>query len=123
MGFVTHPQGDVSVSDVSIARVPEYECAMVYERKIEIPSSLPLWSFFSSENLPNYDALPDVQYYSARDELFAEYETLQNAIANGDVDFILSKARERSQETDTAFYLEPGTTESKLRVSLQPSAE
>lgn len=117
--FTGSSEGDVSVLDISMSTVPEFEGAMVFEREIIIPSSLPNWSFFRSEDLPDYDAMPDDQYYAARDELFVEYETLQNAIVNRDVDLILTKANERSRETDLAFYQALGTTEAKLRTSLQ----
>ncbi len=113
-GFAPDEQGDVWVSEVSNKPVEDYAGAVIYERTLEIPSSLPLWAFFKSDELPNYDAMNDEDYDSAKNELLPEYRKVQQALENGDIDTILPLFEERSRETDDAFYLERGTTQKEL---------
>ncbi len=55
----------------------------------------------------------------ARDELFIEYEKLQNALVRKDVDSVIAMIGERNREIDMAFYQADGTTEKKIRSSLE----
>ncbi len=120
-GFAPDKDGDVQVFDVTSAPVPvkeDYEGAMTYTRKIDIPSSLPLWAFFNSEEMPDYLLLFDDdrdKYYRSIEPLYAEYKKVYDAIERQDVDAIMPMFAERNRELDMAFYLEPGTMEAELR--------
>ena len=115
--------GDIILSNIREIDIVDYKGAKSYGRDINIPSSLPLWAFFQSEDLPNYDEMPDDQYFPALDDLFIEYKKIQDALSIGDVDSIVAMANERNKETDLAFYLEPGTTQKKLKASLKDAIQ
>ncbi len=120
-GFAKNKSGDVTVSEVREIPLSDYDGAFAFERDLSVPSSLPLWAFFDSDDLPDYDSLPDDEYFSARDKIFLLYKKMQDSLVMGDIDSVVLMASERSIETDKAFYLEPGTTERRLRESLQKS--
>ncbi len=117
-GFTRDENGGIEISEVTATPLtgPDgYEGGMLYERTLEIPSSLPLWAFFQSDELPGYYAMSDDDYYAARDNLLIEYKKIQKALETGDIDSIMPLFEERSRETDAAFYFEPGTTQKELR--------
>ena len=118
-GFELSDDGDVWVSEISAHPVAEYEGTVIYQRELKIPSALPLWAFFNSDDLPDYDAMSDDDYYAIRDDLYKSYKHIENAMKNGDIDSILPLFSERSSEIDAAFYFEPGTTQQTLRRSME----
>jgi len=123
MEFQLLESGDINVVDPVDKPMIGYEGAILFERKINIPSSLPLWKFFISEKIPDYTTIENENEYDrAMAPLFKEYEKLQNALSNRKVEPILSMFEERNQEIDMAFYLEPGTTAADLRESLLSAA-
>lgn len=117
--FEQHDNGDVYISEIAEIELRDYDGAKRYERVVDISSSLPLWAFFTSQDLPDYENMGDDEYFSAIDNLFVEYKKVQDALLAGDVDTVISVAGERNTETDLAFYLESGTTEKRLRTSLE----
>lgn len=117
--FEPSEDGDVWVSKVSAHPVAEYEGSVVYQRDLKIPSSLPLWAFFNSDDLPDYYAMSEDDYYAVRDDLYKNYKNIENALKKGDIDSILPLFSERSREIDAAFYFEPGTTQQTLRRSME----
>lgn len=121
-GFESADAGDVWVSEVSAQEDFEYQGAVTYQRELTIPSSLPLWAFFNSDDLPDYDAMSDDDYYAARDDLYKEYKAIENAMKEGDIESILPLFTERSRELDAAYYFEPGTTQNNLRRSMEGAA-
>ncbi len=119
--FKEDKNGDVEVYDVIVRPRETFTGALIIERKINIPNALPLWAFFNSEEMPDYQALysaDDEKYDKAMMPLFAEYEKIQNALARKDVDSILPMFDERNRETDMAFYLDPGTTATRMKEAL-----
>jgi len=118
-GFESSDDGDVWVSEVSDRPVDDYEGAATYQRELKIPSALPLWAFFESDDLPDYDAMSDDDYYAVRDDLYKKYKHFESALKQGDIDSILPLFSERSSEIDTAFYFDPGTTQQTLRRSME----
>ncbi len=116
--FAENASGDVVIGEILAKEISDFDGAYIYEREMYIPSSLPLWSFFGGDVLPDYDNMPDEEYYQAIDDLFMPYKLIQDALEKGGVDSIIPMFEERNKETDAAFYLEPGTTENKLRSSL-----
>ena len=114
---VSRGNGTIHIDDISkknILKRIKNKNTLTYTRKVIIPNSLPLWSFFKSDLLPNYYEMSDEEYYPLLNELFLEYEKFQNALVSGDVDFILKMASERSREGDLAFYNKPGVITEKL---------
>ena len=89
---------------------------------MNIPSSLPLWAFFSSDDLPDYESMEDDEYYQHMDVLLVEYMKVQDAIKNNDIASILPMFEERNKELDAAFYHPPGTLAEKIKVALNDAA-
>lgn len=118
-GFNPDVQGEVEIHEFVKEGTAEYEGAIIYKREITIPNSLPLWAFFTSDDLPDYYAMSDEPYYAAKDEFFLAYEKLHVLLQSGNVDKIVELCRERNKEVDQAFYLRKGETEEKLRRSLK----
>ena len=92
-------------------------------RDIDIPSNLPRWGFLEGEELPNYYQISEDQYYKDRNALFEIYKSIEQSLYKGDVDSVLDLFEERNNETDQAFYMEPGETREGLKRSLQRSIE
>lgn len=113
--IISDDNGEIVVSEVTAAPRDDYEGAVLYERKLTIPSSLPLWAFFRGDTLPDYHAMNDEDHFAARDDLLVEYQKIQSAFESADIDSIMPLFEERSSETDAAFYLDPGTTQKELR--------
>jgi hypothetical protein len=118
-GFIEDDKGNVVVHDITFK---QNKNVFEYERKITIPSSLPLWAFFNSDELPDYISMSDKEYYQHMDVLFAEYLKVQNAIAENNIDTILPMFEERNKELDLAFYNPIGTLEKKIREALNDAA-
>jgi len=114
---ISKGDGPIEIDDISknnmLKRIKNKN-TLIYTRKVKIPNSLPLWSFFKSDLLPNYYEMSDEEYYPLLNELFLEYDKFQNALASGDINFILKMANERSREGDLAFYNKSGVMEGKL---------
>lgn len=118
-GLQLDSKGQIVVRDGKVEKVSSYPGAHKYSREITLPNALPLWAFFSSDTLPDYDAMNDDDYYSEVDKLFKLYEDIQNALIAKDVEEIIKMCSERSKEIDQAFYLTPGATEERLKESLR----
>ncbi len=117
--FAVDDKGDIRVYDIISKVNNTFDGALGFERKITIPSSLPLWAFFTSNEMEDFYKIEnDVDYEKAMMPLFIEYEKVQKAIANRNIESILPMFKERNKETDIAFYLQPGTTAANLRESL-----
>lgn len=120
--FKSSDNGDVIIHDISIDKVPYYAGALKLTRKINISSSLPLWKFFESDNLPDYDSLNDQDYYIELEKLLEVYMKIQKAIESRDIDSILYLFSERNEELDLAFYEVKGTYNKKIKESLTDAA-
>lgn len=121
-GFILDPEGDVMIGEITTTPQNDYEGSFLYERKMNIPNSLPLWAFFNSDDLPNYYTVSDEEYYNALDDLIEQYQKIQNVLEGKDIEDLMPLLAERNAETDAAFYLEPGTTEQGIRDDLLESA-
>ena len=120
--FKPDKKGDVKISDITLEDVPVYKGALIYKRQIDAPSSLPLWSFFESDDVPNVEPMSDENYYKEVDILLKEYLKVQKALQENDVDTVIPLFTERNKELDQAFYRQPGETESSIHESLTESA-
>src|SRR5690625_7132614 len=65
--------------------------------------------------------MSDEDYDTAMEDLFVMYEKVQSALARGDIERILPMFNERNEETDKAYYLEPGTTAAGIKEDLMDS--
>lgn len=118
--FRADDEGDVIISKPISEQVKNI---LTYSRTLTIPSSLPLWAFFTSDDLPNYVSMSDEEYYKHMDVLLVEYMKVQNAVKNNDINSIVSMFEERNNELDAAFYNPPGTLAKKIKVALQGAAD
>lgn len=117
--FKIEDSGDVVIGEVEASQSGNI---FEYEREFNIPSSIPLWAFFSSDELPNYNEMNDDDYYKNMDILLIEYLKVQNAIAENKVDNVLAMFEERNNELDAAFYNSPGTLKAKIESALKDAA-
>jgi hypothetical protein len=117
--FIADEHGEVQVADISFK---QNKNVSTFSRKITIPSSLPLWAFFNSDDLPDYYGLSDDEYDQHMDVLLIEYMKVQNAIAGNKIETILPMFAERNRELDLAFYNEPDTLSAKIKTTLIEAA-
>src|SRR5690625_8005536 len=82
--FEADDSGDITVSDVVMTPMKNYGGALRFKREMIVPSSLPLWAFFESDDLPDYDAMSDEDYDTAMEDLFVMYEKVQSALARSE---------------------------------------
>lgn len=120
--FNPSKNGDVVVSDIIVDKIEKYEGGLIIKRNLIIPSSLPLWSFFNSDDIPDFDSMSDENYYNELDILLEEYLKVQEAIENNTINNIIDMFDERNSETDLAFYLSPGETKQGIFESLEAVA-
>jgi len=120
--FNPSKNGDVVVSDILVDKIEKYEGGLIFKRNLNVISSLPLWSFFNSDDIPDYDSMSDEDYYKELDTLLKEYLKVQEAIENNTVSNVIDMFDERNSETDTAFYLSPGETKQGIFESLEAVA-
>ncbi len=121
--FEADKQGDIEVFDVITKKRSDLnQSAVEFSRDINILSSLPLWSFFNSDELPDYDSMNDANYYKNMDLLLIEYLKVQSALENKKTDDILHLFSERNKELDLAFYNPPGTLEKQIKEALMEAA-
>ncbi len=118
-GFVADEAGDITINE---AITGQFDNVHTHTRVMHIPSSLPLWAFFSSDDLPDYDSMSDNEYYQKMDEFLVEYMKVQDAIKNNNIASILPMFEERNKELDAAFYNPPGTLAEKIKVALYDAA-
>ena len=118
-GFVTDEAGDVTINQAITGQLDNVH---THSRVMNIPSSLPLWAFFSSNDLPDYESMSDDEYYQHMDVLLIEYMKVQDAIKNNNIASILPMFEERNKELDAAFYNPPGTLAEKIKVALNDAA-
>ncbi len=117
--FERNDEGIIVVSDVTAAQDIIFEGVYEFSQTFGIPSNLPLWKFFES------DDVPAIQYEdeSRRDEFWNLSNQMvkdllapiQDAILTGNLDSVMPLFAERNLETDQAFYKVSGTTEKELR--------
>ena len=116
--FSASTSGDVEIHDITKKNISTYEGELLFSRKIDIPSSLPVWAFFKSNDVPDYKPMSDADYYKHMDVLLVEYMKVQKALESGNVEAVMPLFAERNKELDAAFYLEPGTMEKKISAAL-----
>ncbi len=112
-GFEEKEGGDIVVHPV----VVDDSKGINISRKIEIPNNLPVWKFLESDDLPDYFQVSKEDYSKDRDDLYEIYKFIEQSLSSGNVDEVLDLFEERNNETDRAYYLEPGETRESLKQS------
>ena len=87
----------------------------IYSRQVSVPNQLPLWAFFNSDPLPDYQSMSDDDVTESRKDLFLVYKVIQDGLESGDIDSIMPLFAERNKELDIAFGYESGEMERLLR--------
>lgn len=52
----------MEVKDIKLTTSPDFDGVLIYSRELSIPCSLPRWAFFDSDDLPDYDNMPEDKY-------------------------------------------------------------
>ena len=112
---VKRGSGEIELDEINKADFKYVDGAMKYSRHIVIPNSLPLWAFFNSDTLPDYDAMSKQEYNQFRKDLFPLYKKVQDALIEKDVEALVIMFAERSREADLAFYQPLGTMSENVR--------
>jgi hypothetical protein len=112
--FIPVETGGITISELDMIEDVPYDGARKYALTLEIPSNLPLWAFFESDDVPDFITLNDEDYYAVSAELYTIFLNIQNHLEQGEVDDIMPLFAERNRETDLAFYKEEGQTKREL---------
>ena len=122
-GKVVFGNGNIVLNKTNRILVDKVNDWFDYSRVVSAPNNLPLWSFFNSDNLPDYDAMSSADRKASIKELFVEYKKIQDALANNDIDSIMPLFSERNKELDIAFGYESGRMEQMLRDFMQDAID
>ena len=106
--------GGIRISALDMIEGAPFKGARKYALSLEIPSNLPLWAFFESDDVPDFLIVSDEEYEHLRSELYVILKNIQDHLEQGKVDNIMPLFAERNRETDLAFYKEEGQTERAL---------
>lgn len=123
--FHADKKGDVRVSEIEVKPHEKIQNALTFTRKLDIPSSLPKWAFFNSDDIPDVDPMDDAEFNAFLKRLLEEYIKIYRALQSGQaqqIDAVLPLFDERNRELDAAFYHAPGTMRTKLRGALIDAA-
>jgi len=112
--FTPVETGGISVSKLGMIEDAPFDGARKYALTFDIPSNLPLWAFFESDEVPDLDTMSDEDYEAVSAEMYVILRNIQDHLEQGKVDEIMPLFAERNRETDLAFYKEEGQTEREL---------
>jgi len=108
-------RGDIELGSINKTKTKYADTARIYSRKVVIPNSLPLWAFFNSDTLPDYNAMSPAEYKKSIKQIFPAYKKVQDILIKGDVEELVKIFAERSREADLAFYQKPGTMSDNVK--------
>ena len=117
--FKHDEEGEVIAQNIEITEDTFFEGVIEYKQILTIPNNLPLWAFFSSDDLPNEPDLSEEEFWELSAELRDHLKTIQDKIIAGNIDDIMPLFEERNNELDKAFYYSNGVMEAKLRDSFE----
>jgi hypothetical protein len=106
--------GGITVSEMTEEHDIHFEGTRAYSLTLEVPSNLPLWEFFESDEIPDFTKISGGEIEVLRAELYKILRNVQDHLVQGKVDEIMPLFAERNRETDLAFYKEKGQTEREL---------
>jgi hypothetical protein len=113
--FKHDEKGEVIAQDVEITENTFFEGVIEYKQILTIPNNLPLWAFFSSDDVPNDPDLSEEEYWTLSAELRDHLKLIQNKLIAGEVDEVMPLFEERNNELDKAFYYSSGVMQAKLK--------
>lgn len=116
---VKKEKGQIYINDIDQEALDRHDGAFKLIRDITIPNRLPLWEFFSCDELPDYEALSKEAYRAEVDSLFVEYKKIQDALAANDLASIKPMYAQRSKEMEQAFYYEQPTWSEETFTEMQ----
>jgi hypothetical protein len=117
--FKHDEKGEVIAENVEITENTFFEGVIEYKQVITIPSNLPLWAFFNSDDIPHDPDLSEEDFWAISAELRDHLKVIQDKIIAGDIDEMMPIFEERNNELDKAFYYSRGVMEAKLRDSFK----
>jgi hypothetical protein len=106
--------GGITVSEMTEEHDIHFEGTRAYSLTFEIPSNLPLWAFFESDDVTDFTSLNYEEFIDMTTELNSILQHVGEQLTLGKVDEIMPLFAERNRETDLAFYKEEGQTEREL---------
>ena len=106
--------GGIKISELGMIEDAPFDGARKYALTLEVPSNLPLWAFFESDEVPDLDTMSDESYEAITAEMYVILKGIQDHLEQGKVDEVMPLFAERNRETDLAFYKEEGQTEREL---------
>lgn len=117
--FQLDESGTLIVSDVVREDDTYFDGVVEFSKHLNIPSNLPLWAFFTSEDVIDANSLSDDEFWGLSDKIGSKLDYIRENLVAGNVDLILPLFKERNIELDQAFYYSKGTMEAKLRDSFE----
>jgi hypothetical protein len=112
--FIPVETGGITVSELDMIDDAPFDGARKYALTFEIPSNLPLWAFFESDDVTDFTSLNYEEFIDMTTELNSILQHVGEQLTLGKVDEIMPLFAERNRETDLAFYKEEGQTEREL---------
>ena len=106
--------GGIKISELGMIEDAPFDGARKYALTLEVPSNLPLWAFFESDEVPDLDTMSDESYEAITAEMYVILKGIQDHLEQGKVDEVMPLFAERNRETDLAFYKEEGQTQREL---------
>ena len=86
---------------------PKIQNALIFTRKIDIPSSLPKWAFFGSDDIPDIGPMSDAESDAFLKRLLAEHLKAYRALQTNRVDEVLPLFDERNRNWARRFTTNP----------------
>lgn len=117
--FKNDDKGELIAHAVSVKKDTILKGSYSYKQDFYIPNSLPLWAFFTSDDVPNGRELSEADYWDLSDSLCIYVQEIQEKLVAGNIDEVMPLFEERNSELDKAFYYPSGAMEAKLRDSFE----
>ena len=107
-------EGGIKISEMAEEHDIHFEGTRAYSLTLEIPSNLPLWAFFESDDVTDFTSLSYEKFIEKTTELNTILQSISDQLIIGNIDEVMPLFAERNRETDLAFYKEEGQTEREL---------
>ncbi len=117
--FKHDDDGEVIAQNVEIIEDTFFDGVIEYKQILTIPTNLPLWAFFNSDDVPNEPDLSEEEFWALSEKIQSQLNSIREHLVSGDIDEILPLFAERNNELDKAFYYSSGVMEAKLRDSFE----
>jgi hypothetical protein len=121
-GFEADDSGDVVVGETLVTPMRD-SAGVIISQTLDLQLPLPIWAFFSSDEIPLIDDMNDTEFASTTRQLLERLQVVWDALNHNAVDRVLPLFEERNRELDAAFFKEPGSTARDLALSLQTASK